>query len=333
MANSKILVTGATGAVGPRVVTALIDAGYQVRTLSLDSPPLGIWPKGVESLKGDVTDPNAVQSAMMGVDTVIHMAALLHIVNPSTELKDKYEKVNVGGTATVTQIAIKENVKRILYFSTIAVYGESGGQILDERTTPKPNTFYENTKLAAEKIILDAKRSDGQPLGTVLRMGAVYGSRIKGNYRQLLKALAKGRFIPIGRGQNRRTLIYDRDVARAAVLAAEHPAAAGKIFNVTDGQFHTLNEIIAVMCRTLGRRCPRISVPVAPVQFAVGVLEDSARLLGRKFPIGRATIDKYTEDIAVDGSLIQKELGFVPQYDLRAGWEETIREMRETNSF
>jgi len=60
-----------------------------------------------------------------------------------------------------------------------------------------------------------------------------------------------------------------------------------------------------------------------------GLMEDAFRLVGRKSPISRDTIDKYTEDIAVDGSLIQKELGFMPQYDLKTGWEETIREMRE----
>jgi UDP-glucose 4-epimerase len=56
-------------------------------------------------------------------------------------------------------------------------------------------------------------------------------------------------------------------------------------------------------------------------------------MIGYQSPIGRATINKYTEDIAVDGSLIQKELGFVPQYDLKTGWEETIREMQGKNSF
>jgi len=140
--------------------------------------------------------------------------------------------------------------------------------------------------------------------------------------------LAKGRFIPLGDGENRRTLIYDRDVARAAVLAAGHPVAVGKIFNVSDGQFHILNEIIKVMCRGLGRSSPRIAVPVAPVRFAVGVLEDAARLFGGKFPIGRGTIDKYTEDVAVDSQRFRRELGFVPKYDLVEGWRETVREMR-----
>jgi nucleoside-diphosphate-sugar epimerase len=197
---------------------------------------------------------------------------------------------------------------------------------------------------------------EGQPLGTVLRLGAVYGSRIKGNYERLTRALAgnlglgnlgtrsrsfdklrmsglfghvpKLPFIPVGNGLNRRTLVYDKDVGRAAALAVSHPAAAGRVFNVTDGGFHTLNEIIESICSALGRKPPRLSLPVGPIRMVAGLIEKGANIIGIKAPITRETVDKYTEDVAVDGSLIQKELGFVPQYDLKTGWEETIREMR-----
>ena len=84
------------------------------------------------------------------------------------------------------------------------------------------------------------------------------------------------------------------------------------------------------MCEAFGRTPPRISLPIGPVRWAVSILEDAGRMIGYQSPIGRATIDKYTEDIPVDGSLIQKELGFVPQYDLKTGWEETIQGMRKT---
>ena len=102
----------------------------------------------------------------------------------------------------------------------------------------------------------------------------------------------------------------------------------GRVFNVTDGEFHTLNEIIESICSALGRKPPHFSLPVAPIRFAAGMLEDGARLIGRRSSITRATVDKYTEDIAVDSSLIQKQLGFVPQYDLSAGWREVVQEMR-----
>ncbi len=103
----------------------------------------------------------------------------------------------------------------------------------------------------------------------------------------------------------------------------------GRVFNVTDGEFHTLNEIIESICSVLGRKPPRFSLPVGPTRGLIGLVETGCRSIGLKPPITRAIIDKYTEDIAVDGSLIQKELGFVPQYDLKTGWEETIREMQE----
>lgn len=323
------LVTGATGALGPRVVQTLHEVGYSVRTLSLDMPQDGILPAGIEVLTGDVTDPAAVRAAVRGVEAVIHMAALLHIVNPPPALRAKYKQINIGGTATVIDAAATVGVKRVVLFSTIAVYGRSDGQVLDEESPVHPDTFYAQTKLAAEQIVLNVKRQDGQPLGTVLRLGAVYGARIKGNYQRLVQTLARGRFIPVGNGHNRRTLVYDQDVARAAVLAVEHPAAAGRVYNVSDGQFHTLNEITAAICDSLGRTPPRLSLPITPVHFVAGIIEDSARFIGRPSPIGRETIDKYTEDIAVDSRRIQTELGFIPEFDLAAGWRETIQEMRQ----
>jgi len=202
---------------------------------------------------------------------------------------------------------------------------------LTEETPAKPDTFYAQTKLAAERIVLEAKRADGQPLGTVLRFAAIYGSRIKGNYpsRASGRTVARRRFIPIGDGRNRRTLIYDRDVAKAALLAVQHPNTAGKVYNVSDGHFHTLKEIINAICQALGRKPPRISLPVYPVRWAVSILENAGRMIGYQSPIGRATIDKYTEDIAVSSQRIQTELGFKPQFDLRSGWRETVQEMRK----
>ena len=76
-----VLVTGATGAIGPRVVAALLEAGYRIRALSLDSPPPGQWPEGVDTQIGDITDPGAVRATMAGVESVIHLAALCCILS------------------------------------------------------------------------------------------------------------------------------------------------------------------------------------------------------------------------------------------------------------
>ena len=84
------------------------------------------------------------------------------------------------------------------------------------------------------------------------------------------------------------------------------------------------------MSLALGRIPPRYSLPVKPVRWLAGMLEKAARLTGCRVPIGRATIDKYTEDIAVSGDKIRCFLGFIPQYDLASGWRETIEDMHKT---
>lgn len=326
---NTVLVTGATGAVGPRIVEALVTAGHSARVLALDPPKPGTLPAGVEFCSGNIIDPVAVRDAMQGCAGVIHMAALLHIVNPPPELRTKYEAVNIGGTRCIVEAASAAGVKRVVFFSTVAVYGKGRPDVLTEDTEPTPDTFYGETKLTAEKIVLDARGANGTPLGTVLRMGAIYGSGIKGNYRRLTLALARRRFVPVGAGQNRRSLIYDRDAATAAVLALRIPQAAGQVYNVTDNQFHTLADIIAAICTALGRPPPRLRIPLAAAHTAAGCADWLLRLAGRR-PKLRAAIDKYVEEVMVSGEKINRELGFIPKYDLQTGWRECVSEMRKT---
>jgi nucleoside-diphosphate-sugar epimerase len=327
--NRRVLVIGATGSLGPTIVHYLCQCGYSsVSAFCRNVPAAGIFPNNVNVLFGDIADPSSVYSALADIDVVIHLAALLHIVNSPPNMIGNYESINVGGTANVIDAAIRAGVKRVVFASTIAVYGPSGNHVLNEESITCPDSLYGQTKLTAEQIVLNARRADGQPLGTVVRLGAVYGARIKGNYQRLVHALAHGRFVPIGDGSNRRTLVYDKDVASAALLALQHPAAAGRVYNVTDGQFHTVREINLAICTALGRKPPSVFVPTGPARLAAGLLEDAAHLLGRRSPVGRATIDKYTEDVAVDGQRIQRELGFQPAYDLYAGWQDAVDEMR-----
>jgi nucleoside-diphosphate-sugar epimerase len=320
--------TGAGGALGPVVAREFAVAGFAVRALARRAVDRSLFPAGTEFGIVDVLDREAIEQQLIGVDTVVHLAALLHVVNPPPSLAAEYERVNVGGTRNVLAGAATAGVRRLVLFSTIAVYGYGSGAILDESTTPAPATPYGASKLEAEEVASTASAPDGAPLTAILRLGAVYGSRVKGNYRRLVHSLARGLFVGVGDGRNRRTLVYERDAARAAVAASTHPAAAGRTFNVTDGEFHTVREIMDTIARALGRGPRRLSIPTAPARFAAGLIEDAFRLAGRTAPVGRATIDKFVEDVAVDGSRITRELGFHPNYDLERGWAETIAEMK-----
>lgn len=323
------LVTGATGALGPVLVHSLLEQGYQVRALARRKPQPDILPPSVKLYQGDITDSKVIEAAISGVDVVFHLAAKLHIANPDPSLYAEYECVNVEGTHCLVEAAQTAGVKRLIYFSTIAVYGPSQpGQVIDETTPLHPQTIYAKTKQQAEKIALNMHQAEtGEPLAVVLRLAAVYGPYIKGNYARLVSAMRKGWFVPIGDGRNRRTLIYDQDVAAAAILAAEHPKAIGQIYNITDGQIYTFDKIITAISQALGRRAPRFRLPVLPVRIIAAIAEHSLGLIGRKSPVGRATVDKLLEDVAVSSSKIQVELGFRPRIDLTIGWRETISQI------
>jgi len=314
------LVTGATGAIGPGVVSAL-SATHDIRTLSRRPHDPALFRVAVEPFTGDVADHAAVRRAARGAEVVIHLAALLHIVDPPPTLRAEYERINIGGTASVMEGATLEGVSRVVLMSTIAVYGYTGRGLLDEESPAAPDTLYGETKLAAEQRALAARGGDGQPLATVLRSAAVYGPRVKGNYQRLVTALARRRFVPIGSGDNLRTIVYEADLAAATALAATHPAAAGRIYNVSDGTPHPLREIIAAISTALGRRPPRWHLPVTPVRAALR----AASLVDRRLP---RMLDKYLEAVAVDGSRIQNELGFRPAAALVEGWRLTIEAMR-----
>src|SRR5206468_2275656 len=200
-------------------------------------------------------------------------------------------------------------------------YGSGDGVIIDESTPPAPDTAYARSKRNAEELVLAA------PIGVVLRLAAVYGRRVKGNYRNLIRAVHRGRYVRIGSGMNRRTLIHELDAARAFVAAAESDSVLGSIFNVTDGRFHTLDEIVRAIATALGRKRLPFRVPVFAARAAAALLD-----VVRPSAHAGALLEKYLDDLAVDGSLFQRRTGFVPMMDLHAGWEATIRGMRDDGS-
>lgn len=312
-------VTGATGVVGVPLVQALVEQNYKVRVLVRDEKSKSLFPAGVEILKGDLSDENALNVGTAGANYVFHLAAKLHINNPGSDIGYEYTKTNVDGTKRVIEVSRKNGIEKFIFFSTINVYGSSvDKQVFDENSVVNPNGFYAESKAEAENLVLN------ESFGVVLRLAAVYGSRMKGNYVKLLQLLRKGRFVFIGDGENRRTLIHQNDAAKAALLAAQNSDSCGQIFNVTNGKIHSLQEIIGAMSFNLNRPVPKLKLPLAPIRFGIGVAENIAGILKINLPINRALLEKFVEDVAVSGLKIQQKLNFQPSFDLVEGWRETI---------
>jgi UDP-glucose 4-epimerase len=316
------LVTGAGGAIGSALTERLLDKGYGVRALVRESAQGLETTRGVEVVRCDITDCQRIRQAMAGVDVVFHLAAKLHVNNPAPNLKDEYFRVNVEGTRCIAGAARAAGVQKLIFFSTINVYGNSRSEeLLCEDAPLRPDSWYSETKIEGEKVVL------AELPAVVMRVAAVYGPRMKGNYPRLVEAMRRKRLALIGDGSNRRTLIHTEDVCDAAIVAAESAKAAGQIYNATDGRVHTMREILSAIAAALNQRPPRFHLPARPARIIAGLLEDGLGIVGKRAPVGRATIDKLTEDIAVSGDKIQRQLGFQPRFDLHGGWRQTVEQM------
>ena len=322
------LVTGATGVIGPELIRRLMGRGYRVRVLTRRPVPAGLLPRGVEDVIGDITDRDAVMSAVDGCHVAFHLAARLHVNDPGPEIATDYERVNVGGTRLLAEAAARAGVGRLVYFSSISVYGSSTPpEILDEDSPAEPASLYARTKRQAEELLLGAGQNTPLCDAVILRVAGVYGPRMKGNYVHVVRALRRGLFVGIGDGANRRTLVHVDDVAEGAIAAAEHERAPGRIFNLTDGSVHTFAEIVEAIAEALGRKPPRRHLPLTLVEPAARTVDGAIALAGRA-PKVMPLLSKMTEDIAVRGTRIQDVLGFRPSVDLRAGWRDTIARLQ-----
>jgi UDP-glucose 4-epimerase len=138
---------------------------------------------------------------------------------------------------------------------------------------------------------------------------------MKGNYKTLIHYLKKGGFALLGNGSNVRTLVSDLDLARAALACLENRQSHGQIYNVTDGDIHSFDEIVYSMCRTLGRKPPFLKISDAKV---IHILHGLNRIF--RFPwLARLSrmVEKQVESLDVSGDKLQTDLGFTPEVAFR----------------
>ncbi|MCC6612259.1 MAG: NAD-dependent epimerase/dehydratase family protein [Anaerolineae bacterium] len=321
MTASLVLVTGATGAIGPALVTTLIERGYRVRALCRTAPPDGLLPDGAEIARGDLLDAVSVEQAMANVDYVLHLAALLHIDNPPPSLRAEYTRVNVDGTRSLAQAAQRARVKRLIYFSTVKVYGAHNREPVTETHPTNPENWYATTKLEGEQAALDSIEA------TVLRLSPVYGPRLRGSWQRLVGAIQKGWFLPIGDLTNRRSLTYVDDVANAAVLCLERDEAAGRIYNLVGHEALTMRMILDGIYAACERQRPAISIPATLARLGARGLQAGFSLVGRRSPLTLEQIALLTESETYSGAQL-RALGFEPQVALDEGWRRVIAAAR-----
>jgi len=260
----KVLVTGGSGFIGSHVVDRLRAQGHTPRNFDL-APSRYHDATELEYVPGDLTDPESVRSAVRGCDAVIHLAAVSD-VNKVLADPALAEAVNAGGTRAVLEAARLEEVPRVVYASTVWVYGSSNGHgpLQEDEPFTLPGHVYTATKLAGEMYC----SSFGELYGlgtTIARFGIPYGSRARPATvlaAFVAKALADEPITIAGDGTQSRRFVYVEDLAEG-VVAALDPVASGRVYNLVGAENTTVREIAETVVRVV-RPVPIVHVEGRP---------------------------------------------------------------------
>lgn len=306
----KYLVTGGAGFIGSHIVSALLQRGAAVTVLDNYSTGkrenLAGLKGRIEIVEADLRDAAKLAGAVRGVDVIFHQAAFVSVPESLERPQDCFE-VNVAGTASLLEAARRAGVRRVVFASSAAVYGDSPAMPLDEETPLRPLSPYAASKRVNEIY--------GQLYSTVfglevvgLRYFNVFGPRQRPDSMYaaavpiFIRRMLDGNPVTIyGDGGQTRDLIYVQDVVRANLIAAEHPAAPGQVFNICTGNETRLLDLLEVLYDFFPN-------PPAPV-FAEPRQGDIYRSAGRP---------KKAAEL----------IGFHTQATLEQGLKETVEWMR-----
>lgn len=315
----SLLVTGATGFVGYLLSSRAILEGWQVRgTLLAGESPSALF-SGVEPVLIDPLGPDTLLAhAVKGVDTVIHLAARVHVMRETSSdpLMD-FRITNSEGTARLALQAASAGVKRFVFLSTIGVNGCSTvAKPFTEEDDPAPHNIYSISKREAEDRLAEIAVETGMEI-VVVRAPLVYGPGNPGNFLSLLRIVARGIPLPLASVNNRKSFLYVGNLVDVLVTCASHPGARG-IYLVSDGEDISTPDLIRRVAAALGRPARLFRLPPSLIRFAGKVFGKSS------------AVEQLVDSLKIDSSKIRRELEWKPPYSMNDGLKQTAEWYLET---
>lgn len=257
----RVFLTGGTGFIGGTVARQLRDAGHHVVALVRDPARASALREiGAELVTGDLSDAAVIEAAARGADGAIHAAAIYRIGVKPSQAAD-LRRSNVDGTRTALDALVAAGVPRVVYVSTVGIFGNTQGQIVDESHAPARAPFgsvYEETKVAAHAIALE-RIAAGAPI-VIVQPSAVYGPNDHSELGDLLRRAAAGSLPALPFGEMGMTFVHVDDVAAGIILALER-GTLGESYILSSGDHVLARDAVAAAAKVGGKRPPRLTVP------------------------------------------------------------------------
>jgi nucleoside-diphosphate-sugar epimerase len=296
-----ILITGSSGFVGSALCRTLRERGFAVR------------PAGRSSRNARLPDLGGIAdytALCEGVGTVVHCAARVHGSSSAGESDDAlFRKVNVDGTLSLARQAVDAGVRRFVFLSSIKVNGEASrpGKPFRASDAPAPSDAYARSKAEAEVALLDLGERSGLDV-VIVRPPLVYGPGVRAHFLKMMEWVARGVPLPLGGIQsNRRSLVAVDNLIDLLTVCIEHPAAAGRVFLVSDGEDLSTSALLRRLAAAMDT--PARLFPVPGWMLRVG-----GRLVGLGDEVCR-----LSESLQADISETRALLGWRPPIDVDEG--------------
>jgi len=306
----RVLVTGATGFIGTRLIEALLASGMEVtgtyRGTRPERPAVTWLPLT------QIESSDAWAAPLAHVHSVVHLAALAHrtgaAANGASELD--YARVNIEGTRALARACRAARPARVVFLSSISVYGRGVLQV-DERTPTHPDDAYGRSKLAAEAA-LQAELSGGTTDWCILRPPLLYGRGAPGNLPRLQALVARGMPLPLGAVRNRRSFMFVDNLIDALLAVLRFSGDIRAAYVLSDGSDFATPELVRILAAGSGRRARLVSVPVTLLRLLGNAGDFAARVLNLPGPFDSRTIDSLVGTLTIDSSRFRSTFAWQP---------------------
>jgi len=310
-----ILFIGASGFVGTRLID-LCKTDFQIENLDKQTSH---YFSELSSI-GDVRNPADLDIAMQGKETVVLLAAEHRDDVSPTSL---YYDVNVQGTKNVIDAMDKAGVKNIIFTSSVAIYGLNK-QNPNEEHPADPFNHYGKSKWQAEEALRNwyNKNPEEKSL-TIIRPTVIFGERNRGNVYNLLKQIASGRFLMVGKGTNYKSMAYVGNIAAFIKYHLQNTKPCYQIFNYIDKPDLNMNELVSQVEKSLNKHIPSTHFPYWLGMLGGYGFDILGKLTGKKFAVSSVRVKKFCATTQFDATKAHN-CGFKAPYTLSQGLHNTL---------
>jgi len=316
----KVLVTGASGFIGRRVLAALSHSGDECRVFGR-SGATGVWGK-YECILGDLSDRKAMGEACSGIDCVFHCAGYAHAFGAQGDEEARLQwAVNYEGTRSLVSAAAVAGVRRLVFLSSVKAMGDPEAACVDECFAGLPESEYGRAKRAAEDVVLEAGAIYGMHVVN-LRLSMVYGAGGHGNLERMGRLVRRGIFPPLPETGNRRSMVHVVDAVGAMMLAATDDRASGETYIVAGPEAPSGRELYQAMRSVLGMNPSHWALPEGVIRAVGSVGDIGGHLLQRRLPVNSEAVGRLLDSACYSSGKIAKELGWSARVSLHEGLAE-----------